>query len=115
MQEEEFYEKLGKLLDEKLGYWLDKIDRIDDYIQTTKLINKSNLADFSKTEPKAKLPSDKYMVEYNGQTYTYKKDAKCKYCHEHYVSWDHWSKGLKPLAISEDGEALGFGCPSYIK
>ena len=106
MDEKEFEE----MIDKKFKYYLEPIM---DFIDTQKAIRDFNLSDKS-TAPKAFNTSTKFSVEYNGDTYTYTKNKKCKYCEEHYTAWKQpYEQGDRPIAVDYDGNVIEGGCPKY--
>ena len=105
MDEKEFEE----MIDKKFKYYLEPIM---EYIAVQKAIRDFNLSDQSKKQPRES--SGKGSVEYNGETYTYSKAKKCKYCDSHYTAWKQpYVAGDRPIAVDYDGNVIEGGCPKF--
>ena len=89
-----------------------KLVDIEEIFKIKGVVSKT-LADFSKV-PKTLNDNTKYVVEYDGETYQYKKSKLCKYCDGHYTAWKQpYAQGDRPISVDFDGNVIEGGCPKY--
>ena len=86
---------------------------LKNYLSTQKALKDFNISDQS-AKPKTTNITTKFSLEYNGDTYTYTKNKKCKYCESHYTAWKQpYEQGDRPISVDYDGNVIEGGCPKY--